>query len=432
MSSHASALEKQVIAKLTRRLIPLLVFCYFIAIVDRANIGVAALTMNKDLGLSLSAFGLAAGLFFVPYVLLELPSNLALARFGARWWIARIMLTWGLISGAHAFVWNAESLYVMRALLGAAEAGFFPGVVFYLTLWFPAAWRGRIISSFMVGIPIALVVGTPLSTLLLELDGLFGLHGWQIMFLIEAVPAIVMAFLIPSLLPNRPENAKFLNEEEKNWLTHQLAEEQRNTGFKGHGSLLKALFSPQVLLFALAYYGLTNLNGAISTFLPLLLRETGLSNLQSGFVAIVPYLFGAFGMIYLGRRADSAKGRLATSYLSLVISIIGLVGTAFFSDPLVKMAFLCITATGVFGAMPVFWGIPTMFLSGTLAAGGIALINSLGNLSSVINPLVIGKIHDQTGSFDGGLYWLAAMALLSILVLTLIFTLWPKSKSAVS
>ncbi|OON36997.1 hypothetical protein BTJ39_21205 [Izhakiella australiensis] len=429
MQSLDSSIEKQVIRKLTLRLIPLLIFCYFVAVIDRSNMGVAALTMNQDLGLSLSAFGLAAGLFFAPYVLLELPSNLALARFGARLWIARIMFTWGLISGAHALVWNAESLYVARALLGAAEAGFFPGVVFYLTLWFPAAWRGRVISMFMAGIPIALVVGTPLSTLLLELDGWLGMRGWQLMYIIEAIPALVLALLIPFLLPSSPQQARFLNAEEKRWLVNKLEDEKRQIApASGKNGLLKALLNPQVLLFALAYYGLTNLNGAISTFLPLLLRETGLSNLQTGFVAMIPYLFGLIGMIYLGRRADSQKGRLATNYLALTISMVGLIGVAFFNDPLIKMLFLCGSAIGVFGAMPVFWGLPTQFLTGTAAAGGIALINALGNLSSIVNPYVIGRIHDTTGSFNGGLYWLSAMALLSILILTLIYRLWPQKK----
>ncbi len=425
--------EQVVIGKLTWRLLPILIFAYFIAILDRANVGVAALTMNQDLGLSTAAFGFAAGVFFVPYVLLEIPSNLALERFGARWWIARIMLTWGLLSSAHALVWSAGSLYVLRALLGAAEAGFFPGVVFYLTLWYPSAYRGRIISLFMAGIPIALVIGTPVSTLLLQMDGILGLHGWQWMYMLEGVPAVLLAVCIPFILPSNPSEAKFLDAAERTWLVERLTKEERERSAlsaSGHGKqLLKALLSPQVLLFCLMYYGLTNLNGAVSTFLPLILKGFGLSQLQTGFVAAIPYLFGLAGMLLLGRLADLPGKRRMANYCALTISIIGLVGAGSAGDPTVKLIFLCVAAFGVFGAMPVFWGLPTAILSGAAAAGGIALINALGNLSSVVNPWVIGTIRDSTGDFNGGLYWLALMAAMSIVVLTIITVLFGRNRS---
>ena len=424
--------EQVVIRKLTWRLLPILIFAYFIAILDRANVGVAALTMNEDLGLSTASFGFAAGVFFVPYVLLEIPSNLALQRFGARWWIARIMLTWGLLSSAHALIWSASSLYAMRALLGAAEAGFFPGVVFYLTLWVPSAYRGRIISMFMAGIPIALVIGTPVSTLLLQMDGIAGLHGWQWMYLLEGIPAILLALCIPFILPSRPSEAKFLNADERDWLVARLAREESERAVltaSGHGKqLVKALLSPQVLLFCLMYYGLTNLNGAVSTFLPLILKEFGLTQMQTGFVAAIPYLFGMAGMLMLGRLADRPGKRRLANYVALSISIVGLVCAGASGDPTVKLAFLCLAAFGVFGAMPVFWGLPTAILSGAAAAGGIALINALGNLSSVINPWVIGTIRDATGNFNGGLYWLALMAAMSIVVLAVVTALYGRAE----
>ncbi|MDE1995516.1 MAG: MFS transporter [Rhizobiaceae bacterium] len=425
--------EEVVIRKLTKRLLPILIFSYFIAILDRANVGVAALTMNQDLGLSGAAFGFAAGVFFVPYVLLEIPSNLALERFGARWWIARIMLTWGLLAAAHAFVWDATSLYVLRALLGAAEAGFFPGVIFYLTLWYPSAYRGRIISAFMAGIPISLVIGTPVSTLLLEMDGIWGLHGWQWMYLLEGLPALVVAVLIPFILPSGPKEATFLEPAERNWLIARLEREQRERAAlgSGHGKqLLAALLSPQVLLFALMYYGLTNLNGAVSTFLPLILKGFGFTQMQTGFVAAIPYLFGIAGMLLLGRLADRPGKRRLANYVALFISIIGLVGSAAAADPSVKLMMLCIAAFGVFGAMPVFWGLPTAILSGAAAAGGIALINALGNISSVVNPWVIGMIRDSTGNFDDGLYWLALMAAMSVVTLTVISMLFGSTPEA--
>lgn len=426
--------EPDLIRKLTLRLLPILIFAYFVAILDRANVGVAALTMNSDLGLSATAFGFAAGVFFVPYVLLELPSNLALERFGARWWIARIMLTWGLISAAHAFVWSPGSLYVLRALLGAAEAGFFPGVVFYLTLWFPSSYRGRIISAFMTGIPIALVIGTPLSTLLLQLDGIWGLHGWQWMYILEGIPALVLAIFIPFILPSGPQEAKFLTADERKWLVARIEAEQRERAASHSGShaaqLMKALLSPQVLLFCLMYYGLTNLNGAVSTFLPQILKDFGFGQVQTGFLAAIPYIFGAAGMLVLGRIADMPGRRQMANYVALSISIVGLVASASTNDPTLKLIALCVAAFGVFGAMPVFWGLPTAILSGAAAAGGIALINSLGNLSSVINPWIIGMIKDATGNYNGGLYWLALMAAMSVAVLTFIIAIYGRQRVA--
>ena len=417
--------DAALVRKLTWRLMPLLTFGYYVAVLDRSNVGVAALTMNHDLSLSMTAFGVAAGIFFVPYVVLELPSNLALARFGARLWLARIMITWGLISGAHALVWNASSLYVARAALGAAEAGFVPGVIFTITLWFPTAYRGRIISAFFLGIPIALVFGSPVSGLLLGLDGVLGLHGWQWIYLLEAVPALALGIAIPFLLPDSPPHAAFLTEAERAQLLHRLALERQEHSTVGHRGFWRALFSPRVLLLALGYYGLTNLNGAISTFLPQILRELGgVNNLAASALSAIPYAFGAVGMMVLGRYADQPGRRGLANYLALLISASGLLAAAATADPVMKMLALCFGSFGVFAAMPVYWGIPTALLSGTAAAGSIALVNALGNLSSVVNPWVIGLIRDTTGSFDGGLVWLAAMAVMSIIAVTAILSLW--------
>ena len=422
--------DAAIVRKIAWRLMPLLTFSYFVAVLDRSNVGVAALTMNHDLGLSMTAFGFAAGVFFVPYVALELPSNLALARFGARLWIARIMFTWGLISGAHAFVWDAQSLYIARALLGAAEAGFVPGVIFTITLWFPAAYRGRIIATFFTGIPIALVLGTPVSGLLLELDGVMGLHGWQWIYLLEALPALLLAVAIPFILPNGPNEARFLTLEERTRLATHLAAGRQGREAGHHTGLWRALLSPKVLLLCLGYYGLTNLNGAISTFLPLILREFGVSNLQASFLSAIPYAFGAVGMIVLGRFADRPGRRGLANYLALGIAAAGLIASALIADPVPKLAALCFTSFGVFGAMPVFWGLPTTILTGATAAGGIAMVNALGNLSSVVNPWVIGIIRDRTGSFDGGLFWLAGMAGLSVVFVTVILFLWGRPAQA--
>jgi MFS transporter, ACS family, tartrate transporter len=425
-SDGGSMLEPRVVRKLAVRLLPVLIVGYLIAIIDRANLGVAALTMNADLGISAAAFGVAASVFFVPYVVLEVPANLALQRFGARWWLARIMVTWGILSAAHALVWDAPSLYVARALLGAAEAGFFPGVIFYLTLWFPSAYRGRIMAIFTAGIPVALIIGTPLSGLLLELEGRLGLHGWQWVYLIEGLPAVALGTLIPFLLPASPDGASFLDAEERAWLAGTLAREQaEREGAAGAGAgrgrtVLKTLLSPQVLMFALAYYGLTNLNGAVSTFLPQILEPFGLGTVQTTFVAAIPYVFGLLGTIALGRLADRPGMRAVSIYVALAIAFVGLVASALLDEPMTKLVALCAASVGVFGVLPTFWGLPTAVLTGAAAAGGIALINALGNLSSVVNPVVIGAIRENTGDFDGGLLWLAAMSVVAIIALVII------------
>jgi ACS family tartrate transporter-like MFS transporter len=411
--------ESIVVRKLAWRVMPLLVGGYFIAILDRANIGVAALTMNEDLGISPTVFGLAAGAFFLPYVLLEIPSNLALARFGARLWLARIMVTWGLFSALHAIVWDGTSFLVMRALLGAAEAGFFPGVIFFLTQWFPRQYRGRMMAIFTMGIPVALVLGTPLSGLLLELEGLMGLHGWQWMYIVEGVPALVIAGLILWLLPKDLASARFLAPAERDWLVERLAAERRETEEGGvvHG-FWRSLLNPVVLVFAVAYYGLTNLNGAISTYLPQIMQSFGLANTPTTFIAAIPYAFGLAGMILFGRYADRAKRRSDAVYVALGVAVVGLVASALAPTPLFQLVTLCVAAVGVFGVLPTFWGIPTALMGGVAAAGSIAFINAFGNIASIVNPAVIGAIRESTGSFEGGLLWLAAMGVVAVVGLT--------------
>jgi MFS transporter, ACS family, tartrate transporter len=413
------------------RLMPLLTLCYFVSILDRSNIGVAALTMNHDLGLTATAFGLAAGIFAIPYMLFEVPSNLALVRFGPRLWIARIMFTWGIVAAAQAFVWNANSLYFARALLGAAEAGFVPGVLLYMTLWFPAAYRGRMIAIFFLGIPVSLVIGTPVSGLILGMDGLFGLHGWQWLYITEAVPALLLGILLRVLLPGDLRTARFLTPLERQRLTERLeaehAERQRTPGTRS--SLFGALLDPRVLLLCFAYYGIAGLNNGVVTFLPLVLKAYGVTSLQATFLATIPYAFGALGMIVLGRFADKPGQRALANYLALAISIIGLVGSAYIESPGARMIAICVAAVGVFAAMPVFWGLPTGILSGAPAAVGIALVNALAQLASFVNPIVIGVIRDRTGNFNGGLLWLAVMAVMATLVLTIIFAVWGKPEA---
>ncbi len=424
--------DEAVVRRVMWRVLPLLTFCYFVSILDRSNIGVAALTMNKDLNLSASEFGLAAGIFAIPYMLFELPSNLALVRVGARPWIARIMFTWGVVAAGQALVWNANSLYVARALLGAAEAGFVPGALLYMTLWFPAAYRGRVIAIFFLGIPVALAIGTPLSGLILGMDGLLGLRGWQWLFVTEAIPALLLAIALPLLLPVSVRKARFLAPEERARLAARLDAETAERARAGgaHPSLLRVVLNPRILLLALAYYGIAGLNNGVVTFLPLVMRDYGVTNMQATLFAVIPYTFGAVGMLVLGRLGDRPGRRALANYLALAISIIGLVASAYVSGAAFRLMAVCVAGVGVFAVMPVFWGLPTGVLAGTAAASGLALVNALAQFASFVNPWVIGIIRDRTGSFNGGLLWLAAMAVMSTVVLTLIFALWGRGEPA--
>ncbi len=413
-------IETRTVRKTARRLIPFLILTYFVCILDRGNVGVAALTMNSALGLSAAAFGLGAGIFFVPYFLCEVPSSLALQHYGARVWIARITITWGVVSALNGFVWNANSFYAARALLGAAEAGFFPGILFYLTLWFPSAYRGRIVGAFMAAIPVSLVIGTPISGMLLRLDGLLGLQGWQWMFVIDALPAIVLGVITYAVLPDRPEGATWLTDEERGWLVQRLAHEKAARESVRRYGVWEVLRNGRVLAFALAYFGMNGLAGALTAFMPQILKGFGLSNTQSSFVAMIPYFIGFVGMVGLGFWADRPGQRKLAALGSLGIAAIGFWGAALTDDPAMKLAMLSLASIGAFGCMPVFWGLPTTFLSGAAAAAGLALINALGSLSNFFNTWAFGIIRDATGSFDGGLMELGAMTMLSMLVVALV------------
>jgi len=285
-------LETRTIAKVSARLVPFLIVCFFVAYLDRVNVSFAALTMNRDLGLTASEYGKGAGIFFIAYFLFEVPSNLLLERFGARKWIARIMLTWGLISGATAFVGGATSFYVVRVLLGIAESGFFPGIIFFLTLWFPAVYRARMIGYFMAAIPLSTVIGAPVSGLLLGLDGFLGMKGWQWLFILEAVPSLILSAVVFFYLTDRPSDASWLAEDERAWLVSRLEQERRQRETIRNYSVLQALLNPKVLALSLVYFGSVAMNYGLSFFLPQIVKAFGMSNFQTGFVSALPYLVG--------------------------------------------------------------------------------------------------------------------------------------------
>ena len=407
----ADALEQRTMGKVTKRLVPFLMLCYFIAYLDRVNVGFAGASMRGDLGLSAAAFGGAAGIFFIAYFFFEVPSNLALDRFGARMWIARIMFTWGLISGAQAFVVGETSFNVVRLLLGIAEAGFFPGIIFYLTLWFPSQYRARIVGLFMFAIPISTVIGSPISGLILNLDGAAGLHGWQWVFLIEAIPALVMSVACFLYLTDRPNNAHWLAPEEARWLQNRLDGERAIRESRNKHSWFQAITDWRVIAFGFVYMALNTPQYGLSFFLPQIVKEFGgLSNVEVGFVTAIPYAVGAIGMILWSRHSDKTGERKWHVVIPFVCMVVGLMLAASAGSPSVKMLCLCIAGFGFFSILPCFWTMPTALLSGTGAAAGIAAVNSIGNLGGYFGPQVFGLLKDKTGTDIASLMFLAACA----------------------
>jgi ACS family tartrate transporter-like MFS transporter len=415
--------EIRTIAKVSKRLVPFLIVCYFVAYLDRVNVGFAALTMNQDLGLSQTAFGFGAGIFFIAYFIFEVPSNLLLERFGARKWIARIMLSWGILSGTMAFIpaiarviglSNENTFYLVRVLLGVAEAGFFPGIIFYLTLWFPAEYRARIVGYFMAAIPLSTVIGAPISGALLYLHGGFGLAGWQWLFIIEAVPAIILACVVFFYLTDRPADAAWLAIDERSWLAERLTLEQRQRQAVRDYSVAEALVNPRVIGLSLVYFGAVATNYGLSFFLPQIVKTFGLNTFLTTLVSATPYAVGLVGMVWWGRRSDRVTERRFHTAFPLFVAAAGIAVSTALDDPTLKMIALCVAGFGIFACLPVFWTLPTAFLSGAAAACGIAVINSIGNLAGFAGPFAMGWIKDHTGSYAGGLLLLAALGLIAM------------------
>jgi ACS family tartrate transporter-like MFS transporter len=423
------ALETRTVAKVSKRLVPFLIVCYFVAYLDRVNVGFAALTMNQDLGLSQTAFGFGAGIFFIAYFIFEVPSNLLLERFGARKWIARIMLSWGILSGAMALIpaisrasglTNEHSFYLLRVLLGIAEAGFFPGIIFYLTLWFPSEYRARIVGYFMAAIPLSTVIGAPISGVLLYLHGGLGLAGWQWLFVIEAVPAVILAGVVFFYLTDRPADAAWLEPDERAWLAERLAVQQRQREAVHSYTVAQSLVNPRVIGLSLVYFGAVATNYGLSFFLPQIVKAFGLNTLLTTLVSATPYLVGVIGMVWWGRRSDRVAERRFHTALPLLVAAAGIAVSTALDDPTLKMLSLCVAGFGIFACLPVFWTLPTAFLSGASAAAGIAVINSIGNLAGFAGPFAMGWIRDHTGSYAGGLLLLAALGILAMGIVLMI------------
>ena len=412
-------LDTRVLRKITLRIIPFVVLLYFIAFIDRVNIGFAALTMNKDLGFSPTVFGFGAGIFFLGYFLFEVPSNLVLNKVGARIWIARVMITWGLISGAMAFIQGATSFYVLRFLLGAAEAGFFPGIILYLSFWFPARQRAAVTAIFMAAAPLSTVLGSPVSGALLEMNGLLGLSGWQWMFIIEAIPAVILGVVVLFYMTDRPEQAKWLSYDERNWLvTTMNAEAALKAGTASH-SVWRGLADLRVIALSLVYFGTSAGLYTLGIWAPQIIKGFGLTSLQVGFLNALPGIVAVVAMVLWARHSDRTGERTWHVVCACVVASAGLVLAGFAGTVVAVLLALSLVNIGVSSAKPPLWSMPTMFLSGSAAAAGIATINSIGNLGGFVGPAMIGWIKDLTGSFQGGLYFVAGLLVMSA-VLTLV------------
>jgi MFS transporter, ACS family, tartrate transporter len=414
------ALQRSTMRKVYLRLLPFAVLSYVLAYIDRINVSFAGLTMRDDLGMSAATFGFAVGMFYWGYFIFEVPSNVILEKIGARIWIARIMITWGILAGLTAAATSSTSFGVLRFLLGVAEAGFFPGIILYFTYWFPSYHHARIVSGFLVGLPVAVAIGAPISTALLSLDGLFGLRGWQIMYIAEAVPTVVIGVLTYFVLTDRPEQAKFLSAEERNWLVGTIAAERRATEAVRKFTLWEALYNPKVLLLALNYVGIVTASLGMLIFVPQIIKSLGnYSNMTVGWLTMIPYIVGAIAMVLWGRLSDRMNERRWNLFIACVVSTVGLVLAGMTMGTAWALVGLSIATIGFYGSKGPFFAMPPMFLSGPALAAGIAWINSIGNLGGFFGPSYVGLMKDLTGSFAGGLYGLALLCLLSSIVCAL-------------
>jgi ACS family tartrate transporter-like MFS transporter len=396
------ASPERILRRIRWRLLPFLGLLYVVSYLDRVNVSFAKLTMNTAIGIDDGTYAFGAGIFFIGYFLFEVPSNLILERVGARRWIARIMLTWGLISSATAFVTGPASFVAMRFLLGLAEAGFFPGILLYLTYWFPSAERARVVGWFMVALPVSGLIGSALSGELMRVQGL-GLDGWQWMLILEGLPAVVLGVACLLFLPNGPADAGWLPDEEREWLTATLASERHDVARHGYSTLRAALVLPQVWALAVAYFGIVLALYGSNFWLPTLISRHGIEVRYTGWIAALPFLCGAPFMIWWGRRSDRYQER--TGHL-IAVSVLGFAGFAAASafDSLTGQIFcLCLALMGVYGSFPVFWTLPSALLTGTAAAAGLALVNSLGNLAGYVGPQVVASLTRGGSDFGRAL-----------------------------
>jgi len=414
--------------RVRRRLLPFLFLLYIVAYLDRINVGFASLQMNRELGLSETVFGFGAGVFFVGYFLFEIPSNLILARVGARRWLARILVSWGIAAIAMVWVRGPRSFYALRFLLGVAEAGFFPGVILYLTYWFPAREQARAVALFMTATAVAGIVGGPISGALLELSGLLGLSGWQWLFLIEGIPAVVLGAVVLMKLPDGPREVRWLSDSQRTAISSALAAERDSAVRKIH--LGAAFATPRVWILAVVYFGTVVGIYGINLWLPQIVAGFHMGGtLAIGFITTIPFLLGAIAMVVVARRSDRTGERRWHLTFSLAVAAIGLLASSLAANPIAELLTLSIGAAGTFCALGPFWAMPPEFLDGPAAAGGIALINSFGNLGGFLGPYLVGVMRESTHGFSAALFTLAASLALAALIAS---TLKPARLSSIS
>jgi ACS family tartrate transporter-like MFS transporter len=404
------SLETKTMRQVAWRLAPFLMACYFVSFVDRVNVGFAALQMNKDLRLSPGVFGFGGGLFFLSYFLCEVPSNLILQKMGARLWIARIMITWGALAAAMALVTSPGSYYVMRLLLGAAEAGFFPGVILYLTYWFPRQYRARIIGMFTVAIPVSSFLGSPISAALLGVNGWLGLRGWQWMFILEGLPAILLGLACFVVLSDRPTQARWLDPERRDWLQNQLQKEADREKPVGKLSLWRILCNKYVLALSVVLAGSTAVSSGLQIWQPQIIKSYGLTNMQTGLLNSVPFALASVLMVLWGRRSDQTGERLWHTALPLILTAVSLASALAFDSLAAIILILCLAVIGIYAGKGPVWALSTDWLSTSTAAAGLAQINAISNLAGFGTTYLLGYIKQATGSYPLAMLPLAGLS----------------------
>jgi ACS family tartrate transporter-like MFS transporter len=415
-----SPLEKHTIRKITWRLIPFLMLLYFVAFLDRINVGFAALTMNTDVGLTSQMFGLGSGIFFLGYFMFEVPSTIILHKVGARFWIGRVMITWGLVSIAMAFTRGPISFYVLRFLLGLAEAGFFPGIILYLSYWFPSNHRSAVTAIFMAAAPAAGLIGSPISGALMQLDGLLSLHGWQWLFLAEGLPAVVLGLITFRFLSDRPADAAWLSADERDWLSEAMRLEQSAISDPRRNSAWRALIDWKVLALSLAYFGTAAGLYTIGFWAPLIVKGLGFSVFDVGLLVAIPNLIAVIGMVLWAYNSDRMGERYWHAAIACIIGAIGMaIAARAGSSVILAITGLSLTAFGVSAAKPPLWCLPTTFFAGTAAAASIGLINSLGTLGGFAGPYMVGSTNENGAHFSRGLYLVGCTLIVSAVTIVI-------------
>jgi ACS family tartrate transporter-like MFS transporter len=433
MADISGAIETQTMRRVSWRLLPLIVVIYFVAYMDRTNVSFASFGMTRDIGLTPYIFGWGAGIFFVGYFFFEVPSNVLLEKAGARRWIARIMFTWGIVAAAMAFTVGPKSFLAMRFILGVAEAGFFPGVILYFTFWFPRKYRARVIAALFLAVPGSNAITAAVSGAILQLEGAWGLAGWQWLYIVEAAPSILLAFAVLAYLTDRPAIAQWLKPEEREWLVTTIERERQEvTSKSGHMTLRQALTNGRVLSLALIYLTIVTATYGLTFFLPLIIKGLGGSDVQTGLVSAVPYVIGTIGMVVWSYSSDRTRERKWHFIVACLTAAVGLIAAGWLGTTYAALIAMSIATVGLYGSKPSFWPLPSEFLTGSAAAGGIALVNSIGNLGGFAGPYIIGWIKGATGSYEWALYAMALSATLSAVIAYIALTTAPASSERVA